>query len=196
MKTLFLLLAFALSWFIQQSHAVAAGLPLTDLYGYSFKADWSIDETETCSACGAKTQPYVTTKSFTERIYVSTLGRLFHNRNAVVNGEQRHNFSMITTTNAQELIYDPTIGFISRVIPSDYNKDQTTFARVAKIAVARAENGFSCSVSTTLVLKEGEKDYIFFGSDSKNENLSEYQIHYFELTRSACSVSPGNIFSD
>lgn len=195
MKNSFPLVAFALSWLIQQSSAVAAGLPLTDLYGYSLTADWSIDETETCSSCRAKIQPYVTTKRFREKIYVSNLGRLFHNRDTAVNDAQRSNFSMITTTGWQELIYDPTVGFISRVIPTDYNLDKTTFARVTKIAVTKNGDLFSCSVSAKLVLKIGQRDYIFFGTNNGQQH-SEYQIHSFSLTQSNCSVSRGNIFSN
>jgi hypothetical protein len=186
--------ATSLLWLIQQSPAAAAGPPLTDLYGYSLIADWSIDETETCSSCSANIQPYVTTKHFTEKVYVSNRCRLFHNRNTAVNNMQRSNFSLITTNNTQPLIYDPTVGFISRVIPSDYNKDKTTFVRVTDITLTKTGGGFSCDISTKLVLKVSQERFIFFAYDNFQQR-GVYEIHSFGLTKSTCSVFKGNIFS-
>jgi hypothetical protein len=172
--------------------AFADGLPLGRLFGYSFAADWSIDETETCS-CSKSDRPYVSTKHFTEKIYVSDRGRLFHSRSKI-NDARAYSFSMITDKPTQELIYEPGVGFVSRVIPSDYDQDKTTFARIAMIAVAKNGDSMSCSVSTKLILKSGEKDYIFYAIGSGGKR-NVYQISSFDMTQSTCTVSKGNIFS-
>lgn len=180
---------------LQVQLAFAENIPLSDLYGYSLTAEWSIDTMETCSSCGVEQQPFALTKTFVEEIYVSSKGRIFHNRNTLVNDRQWNNFSMITTNITQELIYDPMRGFVSRIIPSDYNKNNTTFVRIAIVTVTRSGSGFNCSVSTRLILKVGQKEYVYFGLVRHNPNRPTVNhILSFGLQRSSCSVSQGNIF--
>jgi hypothetical protein len=174
-----------------ETAAVAGGIPLSELYGYSLVVDWTISERETCPC--AKSE-YTSVKHFTERIYVSERGRLFHNRNGILNNVRRYSFSMISENAAQELIYEEGVGFTSRVIPSDYNKPETTFARVATIAVEKHAGSLSCSVSTKLVLKSGQKDYIFYGIRSSGDK-DVFQIHSFNMIQSSCTISKGNVFS-
>jgi hypothetical protein len=174
-----------------ETAAVAGGIPLSELYGHSLVADWSISETETCPC--AKSE-YTSVKHFTERIYVSEFGRLFHNRNGIVNNLQRYSISKIDENAAQELIYQEGVGFVSRVIPSDYNRAETTFARVATIEVEKHAGSLSCSVSTKLVLKSGQKDYIFYGIRSSG-GKDVFQIHSFNMIQSSCTISKGNVFS-
>jgi hypothetical protein len=174
-----------------ETPAVAGGIPLSDLYGYSLVADWTISERETCPC--AKSE-YTSVKHFTERIYVSERGRLFHNRSAILNNVRRYRFSKIDENATQELIYQEGVGFVSRVIPSDYNQAKTTFARVATIAVEKRAGSLSCSVSTKIVLKSGQKDYIFYGIKS-SEDKDVFQIHSFDMIQSSCTISKGNVFS-
>jgi hypothetical protein len=94
-------LLFPLVWC---SSAIAASPPLSELRGYSFTADWTIQETETKLSTGRQ---YVTTKHFTVKLYVSEKGRLFDNRNTAVNGAQHNNSSTVSSSPQAEMIYQP-----------------------------------------------------------------------------------------
>jgi hypothetical protein len=184
-------LLFPLVWC---SSATAASPLLSELRGYSFTADWTIQETETKPKDNGARE-YVATKHFTVKLYVSEKGRLFDNRNTAVNGAQRNNFSTVSSTPQAEMIYQPQVGFVSRVIPSDYDKEKTTFVRVSTISVTKSADGVLCSVSAKLVLRAGDKEYIFYGFDAAMQK-QVYQIHSFDVTESSCAATKGNIFSN
>jgi hypothetical protein len=184
-----LCLVLALTW---RSPAMAASPLFSELRGYSFTADWTIQETETKSNTNGGRE-YITTKHFTVKLYVSEKGRLFDNRNTAVNGAQRNNFSTVSSSPKAEMIYQPQVGFVSRVVPSDYDKEKTTFVRVSTISVTKSGDGFLCSVSARLVLRAGDQSYIFYGFDAAMQK-QVYQIHSFDVTQSSCAVTKGNIF--
>jgi len=168
---------------------MAADIQLSDLYGYSLALDWTIEETET-----SETRPneYVTTKHFSDKVYISSRGRLFHAGSKIINNEDRGSYASISSKPSDPMIYVPGVGFVTREIPSYVNFDKTTFARVTTASVERAGDGYSCAVSARLALKKGEKEYVFFSNIPQAGSV--YRIHSFATTRSSCSISKGNPF--
>ena len=164
----------------------AAGVPLSDLFGYSVNADWTIQETVTNSQ---QPKPHVSTKHFADKIYISIKGRLFFAGSKVINKEDRGSYAWLNSKQEDPVVYQPAAGFIIREIPSDIRRDETTFARVTTISVHKTGEGFSCEVSARLVLKEGATEYIFF---SNYGGEREYRMHSFNLINSRCSISRGN----
>jgi hypothetical protein len=61
--------------------AAAAGVPLSDLFGYSIVADWTVAETDVKNNAYG---PYSVSKRFVEKIYVSTQGKLFRKREGTI----------------------------------------------------------------------------------------------------------------
>jgi hypothetical protein len=164
----------------------AAGVPLSDLYGYSVNAEWTIQEIDTNSQ---QPKPHVSTKHFADKIYISIKGRLFFAGSKIINMENRGSYAWLNSEQGDPVVYQRAAGFILREIPSDIRRSETTFARVTTISVRRTEGGFSCEVSARLVLKEGATEYIFY---SNYGGEREYRIHSFNVISSECSVSVGN----
>lgn len=159
---------------------------MSDLYGYSVNAEWTIQETETNSR---QPKPYISTKHFADKIYLSTKGRLFFAGSKVINKEDRGPYAWLNSNLEDPVVYQPGEGFIIREIPSDIRRNETTFARVTTISVQRTAEGFSCNVSARVVLKKGATEYIFF---SNYGGEREYRLHSFNLIDGRCSVSKGN----
>src|SRR5579863_5323059 len=131
--------------------ALSAGVPLADLRGYTVTAEWTIEENET-STWHPNTERKVA-KHFSEKIYISQRERFFHIEGKTIGGYARGSRAAINSRSGDEVIYNPQVGLVDRVIPSDTNIEQTTFARVTRIEVSRHDGLFSCEISAALVLK-------------------------------------------
>jgi hypothetical protein len=163
MKALFHLSAY---FFISQFPAAAAGVPLSDLFGYSIVTDWTVSETDVKNNTYG---PYSVSKHFVEKISVSTQGKLFHKREGTIGsgrGQWSYENYHVSTGSNEDMIYDERRGFIARDLMSSVpEKEKTTFARLVVISATRNSQTFVCAVSTSLALKKGENDYIFFSKE-------------------------------
>src|SRR5271155_98393 len=99
--------------FIAYAGPAAAGIAMSDLYGYSVNAEWTIQETETNSR---QPKPYISTKHFADKIYLSTKGRLFFAGSKVINKEDRGPYAWLNSNLEDPVVYQPGEGFIIRGI--------------------------------------------------------------------------------
>ena len=183
---------FGLTLLAQARDAVAAGVALNDLRGYSVDLEYWVTEAYSLSRPGEQTRFIQPSFRYIHRIYVSPRGEIFHRRQFF---DERPNYQtpFFTLDNVRNsgdsmLSYLPEQGFVFKNIPSDQKK-MTTFVDLVTIPVSRGPEGFKCGVRRSLILEDGAKEFIAYNSPTEKKVISSQSI-----TKSQCRIVPGNVF--
>ena len=168
--------------------ASAAEISLSDLRGYSIEAEWFVNSRSISVGKSGERQRTKNDNRYVDKIYISKTVKIFHRRIGYCGSctKPEWNFDFFRSGRSQGFKWANST-FVHTAIPSA-DKERTTYVQIDRIALSQSNGSYSCSVTTSLALQKGEKQYI------KYEPSGLYRIiQIFRSRQKSCRVFKGNV---